>query len=101
MLLRRSVIPIVIEERNTVVDFLKDAIKQKNPNTIQYDAKDLQLFLAKTAGDKWLVFDSDDVEKLKKGGMTATVKVLTSEEKELQRESDVLTGEDDWRVKLR
>ncbi|GMF36169.1 unnamed protein product [Phytophthora lilii] len=41
-------------DESDLVDDLKDAIKAKNPATITCDAKDLQLFLAKTEGGAWL-----------------------------------------------
>ncbi|EGZ11331.1 hypothetical protein PHYSODRAFT_287339, partial [Phytophthora sojae] len=67
------------------VSALKKAIKAEK--MYQFPADELQLFLAKTEGGAWLVSDSEDVKKLKKGEKTVAVEALTSEEKELQGES--------------
>ncbi|KAG3049280.1 hypothetical protein PC121_g19000 [Phytophthora cactorum] len=54
-----------------------DAIKTKNSTTITCDAKDLQLFLAKTANGAWLL-DDDDLDKMLRN------KVDTSKMKKLR-----------------
>ncbi|KAG3164949.1 hypothetical protein C6341_g12540 [Phytophthora cactorum] len=48
-----STFPVDIDETLSV-GHLKDAIKEKNSNTVTCDAKDLQLFLAKKANGAWL-----------------------------------------------
>ncbi|TDH64744.1 hypothetical protein CCR75_008777 [Bremia lactucae] len=78
------------------VGHLKDKIKEKNKNELdKFDAKKLQLFLAKTADNKWFSSFSEDVKKLKEGETTALVEALTSQDKKLQGEhplEDVLIG---------
>ncbi|KAG3230440.1 hypothetical protein PI124_g24462 [Phytophthora idaei] len=54
-----STFPVDIDETLSV-GHLKDAIKEKNSNTVTCDAKDLQLFLAKTADGAWLQNDDPD-----------------------------------------
>ncbi|TDH64762.1 hypothetical protein CCR75_008783 [Bremia lactucae] len=50
------------------VGHLKDKIKEKKKNKLdKVDAKDLQLFLAKTADNKWFSSRSEDMEKLMDG----------------------------------
>ncbi|KAG3079306.1 hypothetical protein PI124_g19628, partial [Phytophthora idaei] len=65
-----SVISIIIEEWKTVA-LLKDAIKGKNLATITCDAKDLQLFLAKTDDGAWL--KSKDLLRMRKGEISNEV----------------------------
>ncbi|KAG3237036.1 hypothetical protein PI124_g17964 [Phytophthora idaei] len=59
-----STFPVDIDETLSV-GHLKDAIKEKNSNTVTCDAKDLQLFLAKTADGAWL--KSKDLLRMRKG----------------------------------
>ncbi|KAG2949993.1 hypothetical protein PC117_g4814 [Phytophthora cactorum] len=69
------------------VSKLKDAIKAKNSSTITCDAKDLQLFLAKT-GDAWLtekdvkkgVSDTSDLELLDVAGAPLNLVGLSEED---------------------
>ncbi|OWZ05155.1 Crinkler (CRN) [Phytophthora megakarya] len=55
-----SAFPVDIDENETVGD-LKNAIKAKNSATITCDARELQLFLAKTTDGTWLTVN--DVKK--------------------------------------
>ncbi|TDH70048.1 hypothetical protein CCR75_000818 [Bremia lactucae] len=83
-------------DTNMLVDQLKVKIKEKNELVLdEVDAKELQLFLAKTADDKWFSSRSEDMEKLMEGEKTALVEALTSQDKKLQEEDlleDVLIG---------
>ncbi|GMF65303.1 unnamed protein product [Phytophthora lilii] len=71
------------------VSALKKAIKAENPATITCDAKDLKVYLAKTADRAWLSSRSEDVKKLKKGEKTDLIEALTEEDQELQAEDSL------------
>ncbi|KAI9983887.1 hypothetical protein PInf_005160 [Phytophthora infestans] len=62
-----SVLSVRVDESDSVYD-LKEAIKAKKKNDLKdVDANKLQLFLAKTADNKWLSSRLEDVKKLRKG----------------------------------
>ncbi|KAI9983693.1 hypothetical protein PInf_007760 [Phytophthora infestans] len=92
-----SVFLVRVDESDSVDD-LKEAVEAKKKNDLKdVDANKLQLFLAKTADDKWLSSRLEDVTKLKKGEKTALIEALTKKDKELQGEDsleDVLIGMD-------
>ncbi|TDH64745.1 hypothetical protein CCR75_008776 [Bremia lactucae] len=82
-------------DTNKLVDELKDKIKEEKFNTIKGEARTLQLFLAKTADDKWFSTRSEDVKKLMEGETTALVEALTSQDEKLRGSDlveDVLIG---------
>ncbi|TDH64761.1 hypothetical protein CCR75_008782 [Bremia lactucae] len=85
-------------DTNKLVDELKDKIKEENKNELdKVDANKLQLFLAKTADNKWFSSRSEDMEKLMDGETTALVEALTSQDKKLRGYDlveDVLIGMD-------
>ncbi|KAG3100388.1 hypothetical protein PI124_g14926 [Phytophthora idaei] len=59
------------------VSALKDAIKAKNKRTITRDAKDLQLFLAKTSDSgKWLRDDDPAVLELEEGKIHRDIQTM-------------------------
>ncbi|KAG3108691.1 hypothetical protein PI126_g24896, partial [Phytophthora idaei] len=70
-----STFPVDIDETLSV-GHLKDAIKEKNSNTVTCDAKDLQLFLAKTADGAWLQNDDPGVPELEEGRIHPDVQTL-------------------------
>ncbi|KAE8961805.1 hypothetical protein PR001_g28873, partial [Phytophthora rubi] len=65
------------------VSALKDAIKNKNPATITCDAKDLQLFLAKTADGRWLLEESETAQKLEGGESVPQIMEMIAKNKML------------------
>ncbi|KAG3043181.1 hypothetical protein PI125_g27315, partial [Phytophthora idaei] len=70
-----SACSVRVDESDSVDD-LKDAIKEKNSNTVTCDAKDLQLFLAKTADGAWLQNDDPGVPELEEGRIHPDVQTL-------------------------
>ncbi|KAK1929353.1 hypothetical protein P3T76_015105 [Phytophthora citrophthora] len=74
------------------VSALKKAIKAENPATITCDAKDLQLFLAKTADGGWLRSDDPDVTSMRSGAIPEQVKKLLNEEIDPAEEIGDLLG---------
>ncbi|KAG3108713.1 hypothetical protein PI126_g24895, partial [Phytophthora idaei] len=70
-----SAFSVRVDESDSVDD-LKDAIKEKNSNTVTCDAKDLQLFLAKTADGAWLQNDDPGVPELEEGRIHPDVQTL-------------------------
>jgi len=69
-------------DADETVDDLKKKIKEENPNTIQCDAKDLQLYLALKDG-AWLGSKASDVQVMKKGVVPETIQELMQEDMEL------------------
>ncbi|CAI5709419.1 unnamed protein product [Peronospora farinosa] len=67
---------------------LKEVIKAETA-TISCDARDLQLFPAKTIDGKWLLSSMEDAKKLKKGETTALIEALTHKDRELQGEDPI------------
>ncbi|KAI9907657.1 hypothetical protein PsorP6_003179 [Peronosclerospora sorghi] len=80
--------PVDIDPSQSV-GHLKDAIKAKNPATITCDAKDLEVFLARTKDSAWLASNTDDVRKMKQGQVTAATQKLMEEDKKLHGEYDL------------
>uniref|UniRef100_H3G7B2 Crinkler effector protein N-terminal domain-containing protein n=1 Tax=Phytophthora ramorum TaxID=164328 RepID=H3G7B2_PHYRM len=83
-----SAFSVRADESDSVYD-LKKVIKGENPAIITCDAKDLQVFLAKTEGGAWLSSLTEDVKKLKKGEKTALIEALMEEDLELQAEDSL------------
>ena len=72
-----STFAVDIDDSQTIGE-MKDVIKAETV-TISCDASDSQLFPAKTIDDddKWLLYCTNDVEKLKKMEKIALIKALT------------------------
>jgi Crinkler effector protein N-terminal domain len=72
-------------EQNKSVNALKDAIKKEKENDLKaIDADKLKLFLGKASDVTWLDSSSEDVQRLKEGGKTDLIEVLTNKHNELQ-----------------
>ncbi|OWZ24572.1 Crinkler (CRN) [Phytophthora megakarya] len=89
----RSAFHVNIDENETVDD-LKEAIQKENANDLKdVDAKDLQLFMAKTEGGEWLKSKDPDVISIRSGGIPEQVKTLLNVEMDAADEiGDVFGG---------
>ncbi|KAG4038054.1 hypothetical protein PC123_g26383 [Phytophthora cactorum] len=86
-----SAFPVDIDE-NKSVGHLKDAIKEKKPDTITCEADKLQLFLTKKEGGGWLVSDSPDVISMRSGTIPEQVDELLHEQIDPAEEVGELFG---------
>ena len=85
--------PVVANENGTI-DELKNAIKMVKYNTIQYEADELNLYLAKK-DNKWLAYNSPEFNALENGDVSYVTDLLNTELVPMEKICNVFTNLND------